>query len=1132
MDISYLEKSIKLARQAIEATPINDEHWLKRMRALADLEEVIQLSQRILDMLDIILILKFGEKGNMADLDKTVSAMQEIIDTIPQNHPHHLEFSSILQTLLYNKFSYTREMADNEEAICLGQDLINATPLNHLERAMRLISLAQGFYNRYSITKDTGDLNEAISLSQEARDTVPQTGQIEVACLHARLLSAIYDDSRDIAYLEEAIYVVFKAVGDYPTNEQLLNKALESLQRLFSTRYSCTKALADVDAAIIILQTAIAALPNHIPARDRMLGDLGIHLHNRYKHTYAAADLDEAISTFRDALNSVSLNDKTRFHLSIDLSTCLSERYSRTGVHLDIEESICILRETIGSTGMNNLERAFVLNVLGCCLYLRHESTGAFRDLDEAICISQDSLAILSPDNETRVNQLHNLGNYLFKRYSRTGAMSDIEEAILVSREAIGLMPPDFRDQARILSGLTGRLIQRYGRTKDIEDLNEAIRLSQESLEAKTLNGPGRATLLNGLGSHLDKKFGFTRKKSYLDEAILLSQEAIEITPLNHPVRAHFLTHLGTFLERRSAESGDFQAEAEAKKSADIKRAQKCFLDALYHEPAERKDRFVAGRRVLTSYDFINNPQAYDVAKYTVDLIPLLASRSLRNSDKQNILSDIVGVSSTAAAIALHTLPANQRSFAAIEALLEQHDVSTLRNHYPDLAVSFLALRDRLDRPDIPDTLNAFNVAATNIEIEENERHKTEKEFTHLLETIRSKPDFERFILPASEADMVKAAYGGPIVIINLSLRPRRCDALIISQSGLRALELLDLSEGMVSDLLLAQRLHRVESLETLAWLWDVIVCPVLDALGFTETPSDESWPHVWWILTGILSNKLPLHAAGHHLRRSGETTLDRVVSSYATSVKSIIHNRQRGAPSFLEPLKFVAVAMEQTDGNIELIHAGREIDAISNILESKAINYIRPQPYKYDVLSAIKTCQIFHFAGHGETHPTDPLRSTLLLKDWQNEPLTVESLLETDLSSNQPFLAYLSACGTGRIIHDGLLDESIHLANAFQLAGFRHVIGTLWSVDDEICVKIAKMIYKALRDKMEDGSVSRGLHDAVRTLRDQWVDMADGGSGNENLAVDGMREGRHAQLDNDEQVGPPLWIPYVHFGV
>lgn len=35
MDISYLEKSIKLARQAIEATPINDEHWLKRMRALS-----------------------------------------------------------------------------------------------------------------------------------------------------------------------------------------------------------------------------------------------------------------------------------------------------------------------------------------------------------------------------------------------------------------------------------------------------------------------------------------------------------------------------------------------------------------------------------------------------------------------------------------------------------------------------------------------------------------------------------------------------------------------------------------------------------------------------------------------------------------------------------------------------------------------------------------------------------------------------------------------------------------------------------------------------------------------------------------------------------------------------------------
>lgn len=75
--------------------------------------------------------------------------------------------------------------------------------------------------------------------------------------------------------------------------------------------------------------------------------------------------------------------------------------------------------------------------------------------------------------------------------------------------------------------------------------------------------------------------------------------------------------------------------------------------------------------------------------------------------------------------------------------------------------------------------------------------------------------------------------------------------------------------------------------------------------------------------------------------------------------------------------------------------------------------------------------------------------------------PLTVESLLETNLSSTSPFLAYLSARGTGPILDDSFIDANIHLANAFQWAGFRHVVGTLWSVDDRLCVDVAKVAYE-----------------------------------------------------------------------
>jgi CHAT domain-containing protein len=75
--------------------------------------------------------------------------------------------------------------------------------------------------------------------------------------------------------------------------------------------------------------------------------------------------------------------------------------------------------------------------------------------------------------------------------------------------------------------------------------------------------------------------------------------------------------------------------------------------------------------------------------------------------------------------------------------------------------------------------------------------------------------------------------------------------------------------------------------------------------------------------------------------------------------------------------------------------------------------------------------------------------------------PLTVSSLLGTNLRQHAPFLAYLSACGTGQVGDAKYFDENIHLISGFQLAGFRHVIGTLWTVEDERCLDISRTTYQ-----------------------------------------------------------------------
>ncbi|RKK66415.1 hypothetical protein BFJ69_g15427 [Fusarium oxysporum] len=250
---------------------------------------------------------------------------------------------------------------------------------------------------------------------------------------------------------------------------------------------------------------------------------------------------------------------------------------------------------------------------------------------------------------------------------------------------------------------------------------------------------------------------------------------------------------------------------------------------------------------------------------------------------------------------------------------------------------------------------------------------------------------------------MLEAARPGPIVVLNVS--SYRCDALLVEHSGIRLLELSRLSQEVLVDYI-----QGLQTLDTLAWLWDAIVRPVLDALGFTGPPPHRQWPHV-------------------------------------------CRRRPQQVPAAEESRNIVVVAMQNAPKQGLLKHASDKVDSIVAVCKSMGLLRHRPRPRKTDVLSALEACRIFHFAGHGSTHPTEPLQSQLLLDDWDPEPFTVASLLETNLTSQRPLLAYLSACGTNQMLDEGSIDERIHLANACQLAGSCHVVGTLWSVEDGLCV-------------------------------------------------------------------------------
>ena len=227
-----------------------------------------------------------------------------------------------------------------------------------------------------------------------------------------------------------------------------------------------------------------------------------------------------------------------------------------------------------------------------------------------------------------------------------------------------------------------------------------------------------------------------------------------------------------------------------------------------------------------------------------------------------------------------------------------------------------------------------------------------------------------------------------------------------------------------------------------LEWLWDVAVSPVLDELGFTQMPSDgEAWPRVWWVGSGLL-NILPIHASGYHDSSRLKTALDRVISSYAPTVKSLSYARERAtrADQIISKDKAILVAMPTTPEQKTLPSVEKEIKDLENLFSKASIDTtVMQNPTRTTVLSELPKHTIIHFACHGNS-ADDPSQSCFLLEDV---PLTVSDITSLNIESAK--LAYLSACHTSSMRNFRLLDESISLSSAIQLSGYPSVVGSLW---------------------------------------------------------------------------------------
>ncbi|WP_105969180.1 CHAT domain-containing protein [Streptomyces geranii] len=1054
----------------------------------ADLERAYALF-----LLGSTLHARAGARLSVEDNSEAITALREMAVLVADAElpaqralPH-----TLLSVLLDQRLGFTGDTDAADEAVAAARHAVQLVPPGAELRAYCLENLGSALSQRYDVSGAVTDLDEAIDALTGAVDEAGGPTGGSGGAVEARTLSVLglshyyrYDRTGDVADLEAGVRWTRRAVAvttpDDPGRPDWLGNLATAL--LMWHRHAGAPEV--LDEAVALVREAASLTPPEHGDRERSQSNLGDALLERYQHTGSPDDLREAVAAVRDAASRSVPGTPGAAKARTMLGNILLQRYELTGDPADLDEAIEVSELTDRTVGSGPVT-ARDLNNLGVPLLIRYDLTGSGTDLDRAITAYHEAHALAAPGSTEAIRALLNLGNALEYRYRRSGHAPDLDEAIGFLGRAADTGPAA-AERPMVFINLAKALVVRYELSGAADDIDRSAAAMEQALAALPAGHARRHRYLSAFGGVLARRGAVTASLADLDGAVAHARAAVEATPESDPRRsAHFINLAGA-LAARSRHTGDTQDRADAERLLGTA-AESAVSPAAVRVQAARE----AGALALERGDA---EAALVFLEQAVLLMPLLAWRGIPRADQERRLTELTGVASVAAAAAV----AVGRPERAVE-LLEQGR-SVLWSQILDTREDLTALR--AVRPDLVDRLTEVR-AALDVQLDHDfaglapagagDRTASARQWDRLVAEVRSLPGFEGFLKPRSFAELSVAAAEGPVVVVNLSAL--RCDALVIGDGRVRVVPLPGLDpERLVEHLndvfdtfdappvgLAAVTRAHLTVTGLLEWLWTAVTGPVLAAVGPVR--------RLWWCPTGLLAF-LPLHAA---LRPgTDESALDHVVSSYTPTLRDLITARARPEPP--DP-RVLVVAVPETPGAPRLA-VEPETDALRGLFGSRATVVTGPRATRTSVLDELGRHSWVHFACHGHQDLADPSRNALLLAD---EPLTVLDLAR--LRPARAELAYLSACRTAAG-GAALPDEAIHLASSLRLAGFRHVVATLWPIYDAVAPQVTKDVYEALAAGDGTSGTAELLHAAVRRLRS---------------AVN--------------RPSPAVWAPYVHIG-
>ncbi|MBT2426027.1 CHAT domain-containing protein [Streptomyces sp. ISL-112] len=1025
--------------------------------------------------------------------------------------PEHWDCHAEYTHALMDRADATNEAALYEEGVRLLREEVRHAPLPRAESAVRRSNIGFGLLSIATCTGRTELLPEAVAAHREAVALSSAQDPFSVHLLMSlgEALLALAEFRSDTEALEEGVAVLRRAVAvsDASTYSgadcrTALGDALRNLARLTADDAPLEESVRCHREAV-----AMAAGP---PSPQALLG-LANSLGALYRRTGDARWSDEAVRHYEAALAAPQpVASSLRGTLLTGLGYVRWSRAVDSGDERLMDLAVATLREAV--THVLQMRRGMALTNLGSALMNRGLATGNRVWLAEAVTVLRRAVKESPPAGVERSLHLNNLAEALRCWYEAVGDRSAADEAAGLLREAMAVEHGDRSGAEMAGINLGVLLTNRAHHDEDLRIADEARRVLEEVVAGFGEHHPARPYALQKLASACTIVAALARERAEdvarraLHRAEAAAREALAGTSADRAQHGPSQMLLAWVQLARTA-LGD---------RVDLVEVARVARDGAHNPVAPVAARIRAahawGRAAVKAG---HDADALEGYAYAVGLLPGIAPRSLARADQEARLLVSEGLASDAAALALDEGAADRalalleqgRGVLLAQGLEDRADVSRLHTLAPGLAAEFERIRGRLSEPARPSPVPAPGVdgpaapfhGAQEAAVIAEARHALARRWEQLIAQIRELPGLDDFLRPPSVAELVASAAEGPVVVVNVSTY--RCDALVVTaDAGIDVVPLPDLTlEATVSRA--AEFIEGVDTAYgengveeavammrtlsgTLGWLWDAVAAPVLDHLGLDSVPRDgDPWPRLWWCPTGRLSF-LPLHAAGRGAADSGTWVVDRAVSSYTPTLRALVRARGgRGAGGSTHPAPLV-VALAETPGAAPLPGVSREVELLMELFPQGRL-LAGPDATVEAVGRALEAHPWVHFSCHGVSELLNPSRSGLILYDGR--------LTASDAAARRPGnpeLAVLSACSAaqGGIT---LSDEAVQLASSFQLAGYPHVIGTLWPVADKLATHLTEEFYAALAEDLARGrpiDPATALHRPVRALRDRYA--------------------------------------------